>query len=123
MKLKVLTLLYLLSFIGIVFLASSGSPLSFVIYAKLKCIPFYDKILHFFLLGGMTFLVNTSFSTKKINIGRFAVLLGTLIIGTIITFEEFSQIFLPHRNFEIMDLICDYAGILAGSFISQNKIT
>jgi VanZ family protein len=71
----------------------------------------------------MTFLVNTSFSTKKINIGRFAVLLGTLIIGTIITFEEFSQIFLPHRNFEIMDLICNYAGILAGSFISQNKIT
>lgn len=122
MKLRILTFAYLFAFCGIIYLASSGSTISFVIYDKVKIIPFYDKILHFILLGTMTYLVNTSFHSKRIKIGRYAVLLGSLIIGLAITFEEFSQLFLPHRNFEIMDLICNYAGIFTGTMLSKNKI-
>lgn len=118
MKLKILTLTYLLSFAGIVALASSGSELSFIVFSKLQVIPFYDKILHFLLLGGMTYLFNSAFDCPKIRIGNFAILLWTLVIGIGITAEEISQIYIPYRNFEIPDLICNYAGILTGSCFS-----
>ena len=117
MNLKILTLTYLLSFAGIVVLANSGSELSFIIFSKIKVIPFYDKILHVLLLGGMTYLFNSAFNFPKIQIGNFAFLLWTLLIGIGITIEEFSQIFNPYRNFEIPDLICNYAGILMGNMV------
>ncbi|RMG88674.1 MAG: hypothetical protein D6714_00295 [Bacteroidetes bacterium] len=121
MTLRILTLTYLSLFISVVFLASSGSALSFFILDKLHVIPFYDKILHLGLLSGLTWLLNTSFPSRRYRLGG-VILFGTSILLAIaMTCEEFSQIFIPWRNFEMMDLICNYAGILTGNFLSLYK--
>ena len=46
-------------------------------------------------------------------------LLGSLLVACLITFEECTQAFIPARNFEIMDLVCNYAGIYAGGLLSM----
>ncbi len=118
MHLKAITLIYILGFIAILIFADSGTPFCISIFDAMENIPFVDKVLHFLLLGILSLLTNLSFSTKRVSIGYFTFLLGSLIVTVAITLEECSQLFIPHRHFEIMDLLCNYAGILVGGYLS-----
>ena len=76
-------------------------------------IPFGDKLLHFFLIGILSFLVNRTvlelvpwYSQKRSS------LIFTLSLIAIFTLEEASQIFIPGRNASLADLAANYAGIL-----------
>ncbi|MBD3330775.1 trypsin [Candidatus Peregrinibacteria bacterium] len=74
-------------------------------------IPFYDKIGHLFLMGISAFLVNYWLGAKKVKISSQKFLLGSLIVFSIVTIEEFSQIFLQFRTFSLSDMFFDYTGI------------
>jgi polysaccharide biosynthesis protein VpsQ len=78
-------------------------------------LPFGDKLGHFILIGFLTFLLNYALNGRMIKIGRLRVLMGCAIVGVGITLEEFSQIWLPLRTFDLVDLSANYLGIaLAG---------
>lgn len=119
MKLKTLAVIYFLGFLAILVFANSGNAYCLMIFNTLEGIPFSDKVIHFLLLGGLSLLTNLSLSTKKISIGQFTFLVGSLFIAVGITLEECSQLLIAHRHFEIMDLLCNYAGILVGGYLSS----
>lgn len=81
-------------------------------------LPFKDKMGHFLLIGTLAFFTNILFDLKRVSFLNKKILLGSLIITVFITIEEFSQIFLSNRNFDLIDLVCNYAGILVFGFLS-----
>jgi polysaccharide biosynthesis protein VpsQ len=76
-------------------------------------LPFGDKWGHFILIGILTFLLNYALNGKMVKIGRLNILLGCSIVAVAITLEEFSQIWIPLRTFDLVDLSANYLGITA----------
>ena len=56
---------------------------------------------------------------RRVNILGYGVLLSSLLLAVGITLEECSQLFIASRNFEIMDMVCNYAGIYIGSLLLE----
>lgn len=115
MRIKILTVIYIFILAGIVVLADFRGTrylLDFV-----GDIPFGDKIGHFCLMGIFSLLVNLALQAKTIRVLNLNYLLGSLIVAAIVTTEEFSQIFVRGRSFDLGDLAMDFAGIfLFGEF-------
>ncbi len=105
-SIRILTACYVLTLAGIIFAADTRSTsyvLNFV-----GNIPFGDKLGHFFLMGIFAFLLNLSLDCRKV----WLFLFGSLIVLGIVTLEEFSQIFIRGRSFDLTDLVFDFFGIL-----------
>ncbi len=100
----------------IIALANKNLLPSFI--GQLWTLPYGDKVGHFMLIGGVGFLVNLCLECKTWSLGRLNVLRGSAIVGVLITGEEFSQIFVPHRTFDLGDLACNYAGILCFGWLA-----
>lgn len=109
MAIKIVASLFTFFLVSIITFADSGY--AFEAIAFMMKLPHGDKLAHFLLLGTLSLLINLSTNLRKISVLGQNVLLGSLLIAIGISFEEFSQIFIPHRNFEILDLVCNYAGI------------
>lgn len=108
-RIKIITLIYVFILTGIVLLADLRGTryvLNFV-----GSIPFGDKIGHFFLMGILSFLVNLTFEARTIRIWKLNYLLGSLIVFAVVTLEEFSQIYIRGRSFDLRDLFFDFTGI------------
>ena len=99
-----------LLFIGFVIL-SANFGWDFFFFGWVKYLPLGDKMAHFILVGGVSFFVNLLLDVKKIKLGKWEILLGSFAVFTFITFEEFSQLFLTRRNFDLIDLSANYLGI------------
>jgi polysaccharide biosynthesis protein VpsQ len=109
-KIKILTFVYILLIAGIIIVANFKST-----HYLLKFgggIPYFDKIAHFFLMGGFSFLVNLVLQARTFSVRKARFLLGTVIVLTVVTIEEISQIFVAGRSFDYGDLVADYLGIL-----------
>jgi polysaccharide biosynthesis protein VpsQ len=78
-------------------------------------LPFGDKWGHLIFMGILTFLLNYALDGRMVKIGTRQVLLGCALVTVGITLEEISQIWIPSRTFDLVDLSANYAGIcLAG---------
>jgi VanZ family protein len=108
---KYLTALFIVILILIVIAANLG--LAPILFGFLRRIPYGDKLGHFVLMGILSLLVNLSMRATRVQIGSFDVLKGSLIVAVVVTIEEFSQIFIRSRGFSLVDLVFDYAGIVA----------
>lgn len=73
--------------------------------------PGADKVGHFMLMGGLAFVVNAALGCKLFPWRGRTWLLGSVIVGVIVTVEEFSQIWIPSRTFDLLDLTSDFLGI------------
>ena len=62
-------------------------------------------------MGFFSFLVNLALSARCVKLWKFKYLFGSLIVLTVVTIEEFSQIFVRGRTFDWGDLAADFAGI------------
>lgn len=109
-KIKIITVIYVFIIAGIVVLADVKSTQYLLKFSG--GIPYFDKIAHFLLMGGFSFLVNLLLSARKVSLWKFRYLLGSLIVLAIVTVEECSQLFISGRSFDIGDLIADYLGII-----------
>jgi VanZ family protein len=74
-------------------------------------IPYGDKLGHFLLMGGFSFLLNLVLNARTFRIWKFSYLLGSLIVLVIVTIEELSQMFVAGRTFDWSDLVFDFLGI------------
>lgn len=92
-----------------IYAANTGTP--FIFIKLIQQIPYGDKLGHFLLIGSMSLLLNLALQVRKIQISKFSFLLGSVILFTIITIEEFSQMFFPNRTFDLVDLFFNYLGI------------
>jgi polysaccharide biosynthesis protein VpsQ len=86
--------------------------------------PFGDKCGHLILIGFLTYLLNHALDGREINIGRLKLLLGCTIVAVVMTIEEISQIWIPSRSFDFVDLSANYLGIAIAGFVwlRQNPV-
>ncbi|MFK8009916.1 MAG: VanZ family protein [Saprospiraceae bacterium] len=112
---KVKTLIRIIGFLFLFFIGfvilSANFGWDFFFFDWVKYLPLRDKMAHFLLVGGVSFFVNLLLDVKKTKLGGKEVLLGSLVVFIFITLEEFSQLFIIRRNFELIDLSANYLGI------------
>ena len=89
------------------------------VYRVITAYPGSDKAGHFVLIGGMAFLLNLSLGLRAVRFGGWAWLLGGVIVGVACTIEEISQIWIPARSFDLLDLAGDYAGIVCFGWLAK----
>ena len=112
---------FFLLLILIVIIANLG--LGPIYFPFIYDIPGLDKIGHFFLMGTLSYLVNRTLGSKRIQILSANLLLGNLLVILVVALEEISQIFLVHRAFSVLDLAFDMGGIILGGYIAQRSAT
>lgn len=114
---KWVTLVFIVFLISIVIIANLG--LSPIVFPFIYKIPGGDKLGHFFLMGILSFLVNSALITKTKKRYSKYILRGSLFIMAIVTIEEISQIFLEYRAFSVIDLLFDYLGIILFGYLAH----
>lgn len=86
------------------------------VFNWIRANPGMDKVCHFLLIGGFAFVANYALGCRELRIGRASLLVGSLVVGVLTVAEEISQVFIPSRTFDLVDLACDILGIwLIGS--------
>lgn len=106
---KITLYVYIFILAVVVFLANQKGTAYLLEFVSF--IPFGDKIGHFLLAGIFSFLFNMVLGGKEINLGLIKYLFGSVIVLTIVTVEEVSQIYISGRAFDWRDLFFDYSGI------------
>ena len=109
-RIKILAIVYFLILAGIVVLADLRATQ--FLFQPVRKLPYGDKISHFVLMGFFSFLTNLALTAKTVRVLRVNFLLGTLIVLTVVTVEEFSQKFIRGRSFDLVDLVADFSGII-----------
>ena len=115
MKIKWLTALYVLMLAVIVLLADRKDYQ--FLFRFIRGTPYGDKAGHFILMGLFSLVLNLALSCQTIKLWKLNLLVGSLIVALVVSLEEFSQVFVRYRSFDLVDLLFDYAGIfLFGRF-------
>lgn len=108
---RILPALALFIFIGwIIILANKGD--NSVFFELVSYIPFGDKLGHFILYGSLSVLTVIALDFKYVLINDYRIYYGSLIILLFALVEETTQIFLPNRTFDMVDISADVAGIV-----------
>ncbi len=96
--------LYVLLLLGIVALADTGEIGGIV--TLVHSIPAFDKLAHFLFALGLGAIVEAAHG------GRGRALKWVIAI---VVLEEVSQLAIPGRSFDLLDLAADMAGLLGGT--------
>lgn len=113
---KWLTGIYLIILGVIVFLANQKKYQPF--FRRIKDLPYGDKLGHLILMGLFSLLLNMALKCRTVRIWKIELLKGSLIVALIVTLEEFSQLFLRYRTFDMGDLLFDYIGIFSFGWLA-----
>ena len=90
--------------------ANSGHLPSFAQYVH--DLPGGDKVLHFLMFGTLALVANLALAASgKRRLAR-AIVTGCLIAAIVATVEEFTNQFVPSRDWSLGDLTANYLGIL-----------
>ncbi|XOB61280.1 VanZ family protein [Campylobacterota bacterium DY0563] len=82
-------------------------------------VPYGDKIAHALFYGIMAFLLNYGLNYRKI--GSWHILLGSLLVLSFSTIEEFTQYFISSRTFDLGDLLANFIGVVLFSMLRRKK--
>lgn len=106
---RVITVFYALIIFGIVVCASNGwFPNAFELVQNYLS----DKALHFLLVGVLALLLNLSLNLASMSSRIIWLQWGTVSLLALATVEEFSQLWFANRTFDLLDLSCNYLGIV-----------
>ena len=118
LKCSTFGLTFLLLFL--IIFANSGQATAYI--QLMMQVPFGDKIMHLTMLGSLSFLINKALNNRSINWQKSPFLLGSCCLAAVMTLEEISQIWIVSRNFEWLDLACNYTGIYLGQTLGLSLI-
>ena len=108
-RIKILTVVYIVIFAGIIILADINGTKYF---RFIQYLPYGDKVGHFVLMGFLSLMVNLALRARNFQIWKFKYLLGSLIVTAVVLVEEISQIFIRGRTFDLGDLLFGFVGIV-----------
>ncbi|MBS0262949.1 MAG: VanZ family protein [Planctomycetes bacterium] len=100
----------------IVYAADKG--LAKPVFDAVRALPAGDKISHCLLMGTLAALTNLAWSCRRLGSRDWSPGIGTLVVIVIVVAEEISQIWIPGRTFEWLDLTADAVGIALGQWIA-----
>ena len=109
--LPLLTSGFALFLVLLVGLANSGRATSELL-GIVRAVPGGDKTIHFLLTGTMALLLNLSWRARCWRLGPLPIQQGSVVVAVLCTLEEFSQLYMRIRAFDLEDLAYDYAGIV-----------
>jgi VanZ family protein len=109
--------LFTLFLASIVYAADTG--IGKPVFDFVRYLPLGDKVSHFLLMGTLSILANLSLQTRTLGGGRLAPGIGTVLVTTVVVAEEFSQIWVPARSFDLLDLTADFLGIAGGEMAAR----
>src|SRR5215203_3702617 len=122
-RMKILLVVYIFILAAIIFLADRRGTRYMLRFVG--NIPYGDKLGHFLLMGGFSFLLNLVLDARTFSLWKIRYLLGSVIVLVVVTIEEISQIFVSGRTFDWSDLVFDFLGIIIfgelARFISRRK--
>jgi uncharacterized membrane protein YfcA len=73
-----------------------------------------DKITHIIFAATLTFLASYILHPLKLRISFLEINLGTIIMFSLFTFDEVSQVILPGRDADPFDLLASWTGLALG---------
>jgi hypothetical protein len=82
-------------------------------------VPMGDKLCHGALMFTLCLLANLVLGCRELRPGRRALLVATVVVGCLVLAEEISQIWIPGRNFDLLDLSADAIGLLAADLAAR----
>ena len=92
------------------------------IFKILNRVPRSDNILHFILIGTLTYLITASLiETFPLRSHTVITIISMAVLGFIFTLEEVSQAPLRTRDASLADLLSNYAGILFFGFLAWRR--
>ncbi|GEM_PF-2857294 len=106
-------------FMLVIALVGFQTPVGLLIKYGISALPFGDKAIHFGLMMTLSYLFYHALNQRRVNILGHELLFSSLLLTICITLEECSQLFISSRNFEMMDLVCNYAGIYFGTLLPK----
>ncbi len=101
----------------ILYLANTGSDSVF--FDLIKMIPYGDKVGHICLFGLITLVMIFATKHKAMFIKGRKIYYGAMMVITFVVVEEFTQLFIATRHFELIDLVADAIGITTASFVAH----
>ena len=81
------------------------------IFGWVHAVPGGDKFCHFLIFGGLALVANHSLRCRTVAFAGGRVLLGSLVVLILAAAEEVSQLYIPGRSFDLLDLAADALGI------------
>jgi polysaccharide biosynthesis protein VpsQ len=108
-------------FAAVILLISLSATLGWGLawFERVRQIPGGDKLAHFVLMGGLSLLVNLSLRARQVRVFGGRILLGSLVLYILVTIEEFTQLLLPSRSFDLADLASNYLGIFLFGWLAM----
>jgi VanZ family protein len=105
-------------FITIVIIANRGEGDQW--WGFVGRIPYGDKLGHLGLTGTLSFLCNLALPSRELKIRRLRYITWpTLVLGFLISVEEFSQAFIPTRTCDAVDWLADLTGLAVGQMVAR----
>jgi len=103
-------------FIWIVILADRADGVPW--WSFIDRIPFGDKVGHLGLVSTLSLLCNLAFSRwNSARPGFFTRTSWVLLV--LLSLEELSQAFIPHRHLDVFDWLADLAGLALGQWVAM----
>ena len=112
-----LTLVFFGGLCWIIYLADTARTI--YPFELLHDIPQGDKLGHFGLFGGLAWLLNRSLDFRRLQVGRFPLQLGAVLVMTFAAGEELTQWFFPNRHCDLADLLADLCGVVCFTLLQQ----
>ena len=118
-NIRLLQIAYCIFILLVVALADLGLMSWFREYASQY--PGIDKAIHFFLVGGLSWVLIFAFDAKRLFLWGSSLFVGTIVTIALVTLEESSQLLIDARRFELLDLLADYLGILVAEIVTRRR--
>lgn len=107
---NIATLLAFAFIVVVIYSANSGSE---IIRGLSGVMPYFDKLAHAVIFGSFTLLAVLALRCRMICVGPAKIYLGFICVAIFVVAEEFSQIFIETRSFDLLDLLADFIGMLS----------
>jgi polysaccharide biosynthesis protein VpsQ len=78
-----------------------------------------DKLIHFVLLGGASFLARRATADARMRLGNLP--LGPFVVGALATIDEFAQALSPVRTFSLGDLAANLSGVVVFGWLAGSR--
>ncbi|MRG95341.1 VanZ family protein [Polyangium spumosum] len=82
--------------------------------------PYLDKVLHFVLLGGASFLARRA--TNDARVTRLRLPTGPVVVGLAATIEECTQALVSSRTFDLGDLAANLLGVIVFGWLARPRV-
>ncbi|NET01536.1 MAG: VanZ family protein [Sphaerospermopsis sp. SIO1G1] len=90
-----------------------------IIPTEISRFPYYDTILHFFLLGLAAYFSHQALKRRKWKIGKFYIPIAPVIVFFLCIIDEIIQYHVPYRNADFLDLVADVCGIITFTLLAE----